>query len=81
MLPRIVTKTTALIAAMSLLGTITPAAFAQEDNSLTSSNIEGVTQSNDNAFDISQALEQNGEASASTEGDGDATASVEQVVT
>ncbi len=33
-------KTTALIATMSLLGAITPAALAQEPNSFTASNIE-----------------------------------------
>jgi hypothetical protein len=57
-------KTTALIVAMSVLGTVAPAAFAQDDFSVNIARIEGVTQSNTNTFDIEQ--NQVGAASAST---------------
>jgi hypothetical protein len=57
-------KTTALIAAMSVLGTVAPAAFAQDDFSINVAIIEGVEQSNTNTFDIAQ--EQVGIAEAST---------------
>ena len=73
-------KTTALIAAMSLLGTVAPAAFAQDDNSFNAASIKDVTQYNTNNFDISQTLEQNGIAEAETGyySYGDPTAVVDQ---
>jgi hypothetical protein len=50
-------KTTALIAAMSVLGTVAPAAFAQDggDYSVNIAEIEGVEQSNTNDFEIEQS--------------------------
>ena len=70
-------KTSALIAAISVLGTVAPAAFAQDINI---AEIKDITQSNTNTFEISQSLSQVGIAEAET-GDwssGDADASVEQ---
>lgn len=60
----IVTKTTALIATMSLLGAITPAAFAQEFNN------EGDIDSSLDAT-IEKQVSQSIDLSASNEGDGD----------
>ena len=71
------TKTTALMAAMAVLGTVAPAAFAQ-DESFNYAEITDVTQSNTNNFDIDQ--DQFAIASAET-GDyssGDATAAISQ---
>ena len=71
-------KTSALIAAISVLGTVAPAAFAQDVNV---ASIEGVDQSNTNTFDISQSLAQLGIASAEPSprpdnSDGDATSAI-----
>jgi hypothetical protein len=75
----ITAKTTALIAAMSVLGTVAPAAFAQ-DFIFENDEVEAdITQSN-TVGDISQNIEQNAFSLAFT-GDysrGDASSSVEQ---
>jgi hypothetical protein len=73
-------KTTALIAAMAVMGTVAPAAFAQDgdDNSFNYADISDVYQSNYKSFDISQ--DQSATATATT-GDysyGDATAVISQ---
>ena len=73
----ITTKRTALIAAMSLLGTIAPAAFAQ-DYSENFAIIDDVTQSNENNFDVSQSQFAIATAETGDWSEGDATAAVSQ---
>ena len=73
----ITTKRTALIAAMSLLGTIAPAAFAQ-DYSENFAIIDDVTQSNENNFDVSQSQFAIAEAETGDYSSGDATAAISQ---
>ena len=73
----ITTKRTALIAAMSLLGTIAPAAFAN-DYSDNFAVIRDVTQSNTNTFDIDQDQVAIADAETGDYSSGDATAAISQ---
>jgi hypothetical protein len=78
-------KTTALIAAMSVLGTVAPAAFAQDladpgDVIAENDIVVGVISQSNEVGDISQSIEQNAFSLAAT-GDyskGDASSSIEQ---
>jgi hypothetical protein len=71
-------KTTALMAAMAVMGTVAPAAFAQEDNSYNEAYISDVYQSNYKSFDISQDQSATATATTGDYSDGDATAVVSQ---
>jgi hypothetical protein len=71
------TKTTALMAAMAVLGTVAPAAFAQ-DESFNYAEITDVTQSNTNNFDIDQDQFAIADAETGDYSSGDATAVVSQ---
>ena len=73
----ITTKRTALIAAMSLLGTIAPAAFAN-DYSDNFAIIRDVDQSNENNFDVSQSQFAIATAETGDYSYGDATAAISQ---
>jgi hypothetical protein len=73
----ITTKTTALMAAMAVLGTVAPAAFAQ-DFSENFAIIDDVTQSNENNFDIDQDQFAIAEAETGDYSSGDATAAISQ---
>jgi hypothetical protein len=74
----ITAKTTALIAAMSVLGTVAPAAFAQDDESFNFAIIRDVEQDIDNDFDISQSQEATATATTGDYSTGDATAAISQ---
>jgi len=69
------TKTTALMAAMAVLGTVAPAAFAQDYNE---AYIDDVRQSNENNFDISQSQFAVAVAETGDYSEGDATAAISQ---
>ena len=71
-------KTTALIAAMSVLGTVAPAAFAQDDFSYNEAYIEDVEQSNENDFEIEQDQDATATATTGDYSTGDATAAISQ---
>jgi hypothetical protein len=71
-------KTSALIAAMSVLGTVAPAAFAQDDFSDNFAIIKDVEQSNENEFDIEQTQEATATATTGDYSTGDATAAISQ---
>jgi hypothetical protein len=71
-------KTTALIAAMAVMGTVAPAAFAQEDNSYNEAYISDVYQSNYADFTISQSQDATAEATTGDYSYGDATAAISQ---
>jgi hypothetical protein len=72
-------KTSALIAAMSVLGTVAPAAFAQDaDESFNFAIIKDVEQENENEFDISQSQSASASASTGDYSTGDATAAISQ---
>ena len=71
-------KTSALIAAMSVLGTVAPAAFAQDDFSYNEAYIEDVEQSNENDFEIEQDQDATAEATTGDYSTGDATAAISQ---
>src|SRR5215210_4858386 len=73
----ITTKRTALMAAIAVLGTVAPAAFAQ-DYSENFAIIDDVTQSNENNFDISQSQFAIATAETGDYSYGDATAAVSQ---
>jgi hypothetical protein len=73
----ITTKTTALMAAMAVLGTVAPAAFAQ-DYSENFAIIDDVDQSNENNFDVDQSQFAIASAETGDWSDGDATAVVSQ---
>ena len=70
-------KTSALIAAMSVLGTVAPAAFAQ-DESFNFAFIEDVEQSNENDFEIDQDQDATATATTGDYSTGDATAAISQ---
>jgi hypothetical protein len=70
-------KTTALIAAMAVMGTVAPAAFAQ-DYSYNEAYISGVDQSNSADFTISQSQDATAEATTGDYSYGDATAVISQ---
>jgi hypothetical protein len=70
-------KTTALMAAMAVMGTVAPAAFAQ-DESFNYAEITDVTQSNTNTFDIDQDQFAIAEAETGDYSSGDATAAISQ---
>jgi len=70
-------KTTILMAAMAVMGTVAPAAFAQ-DYSYNEAYIEDVTQSNENNFDVSQSQFAIATAETGDYSYGDATAAVSQ---
>ena len=65
------------MAAMAVMGTVAPAAFAQ-DYSYNEAYIEDVTQSNENNFDVSQSQFAIAEAETGDYSYGDATAAVSQ---
>jgi hypothetical protein len=73
-------KTTALIAAMAVMGTVAPAAFAQDgdDNSYNEAYISDVYQSNYADFTISQSQDATAEATTGDYSYGDATAAISQ---
>jgi hypothetical protein len=71
------TKTTALMAAMAVLGTVAPAAFAQ-DYSYNEAYISDVDQSNTNDFTIDQDQVAIAEAETGDWSEGDATAAISQ---
>ncbi|MDQ3835745.1 MAG: hypothetical protein M3270_02250, partial [Thermoproteota archaeon] len=71
-------KTTALIATMAVLGTVAPAAFAQDDDSFNFAVIKDVDQSNENNFDISQSQFAVADAETGDYSSGDATAAISQ---
>ncbi len=71
-------KTTALIATMAVLGTVAPAAFAQDDDSFNFAVIKDVDQSNENNFDISQSQFAVANAETGDYSSGDATAAISQ---
>ena len=71
-------KTTALMAAMAVMGTVAPAAFAQEDNSYNEAYISDVYQSNSKTFDIDQSQSASATATTGDYSYGDATAVVSQ---
>jgi hypothetical protein len=73
----ITTKRTALMAAIAVLGTVAPAAFAQ-DYSENFAIIDDVTQSNENNFDVSQSQYARAEAETGDYSSGDATAAISQ---
>jgi hypothetical protein len=73
----ITTKTTALMAAMAVLGTVAPAAFAQ-DYSYNEAYISDVDQSNTNDFTIDQDQVAIAEAETGDWSEGDATAAISQ---
>jgi hypothetical protein len=70
-------KTTILMAAMAVMGTVAPAAFAQ-DYSYNEAYIADVTQSNENNFDIDQDQFAIADAETGDYSSGDATAVVSQ---
>jgi hypothetical protein len=70
-------KTTALMAAMAVLGTVAPAAFAQ-DYSYNEAYISDVDQSNTNDFTIDQDQVAIAEAETGDWSEGDATAAISQ---
>jgi hypothetical protein len=70
-------KTTILMAAMAVMGTVAPAAFAQ-DESFNYAEITDVTQSNTNTFDIDQDQFAIADAETGDYSSGDATAVVSQ---
>ena len=70
-------KTTILMAAMAVMGTVAPAAFAH-DYSYNEAYIEDVTQSNENNFDVSQSQFAIAEAETGDYSSGDATAAISQ---
>jgi hypothetical protein len=70
-------KTTALMAAMAVMGTVAPAAFAQ-DESFNYAEITDVTQSNTNTFDIDQDQFAIADAETGDYSSGDATAAISQ---
>jgi len=70
-------KTTILMAAMAVMGTVAPAAFAQ-DYSYNEAYIEDVTQSNENNFDVRQSQFAIAEAETGDYSSGDATAAISQ---
>ncbi len=74
----ITAKTSALIAAMSVLGTVAPAAFAQDDFSDNFAIIADVEQENENEFDISQSQTADATATTGDYSTGDATAAISQ---
>src|SRR5215211_8521496 len=73
-------KTTALIAAMAVMGTVAPAAFAQDgdDNSFNYAEISDVYQSNYKSFYIDQDQSATATATTGDWSDGDATAVISQ---
>jgi hypothetical protein len=71
-------KTTALMAAMAVMGTVAPAAFAQEDNSYNEAYISDIYQSNYADFTISQSQDATAEATTGDYSYGDATAVISQ---
>ena len=73
-------KTTALIAAMAVMGTVAPAAFAQDgdDNSFNYADISDVYQSNYKSFYIDQDQSATATATTGDWSDGDATAVISQ---
>ena len=73
----ITAKTSALFAAIAVLGTVAPAAFAQ-DYSFNYAEIDDVTQSNENNFDVSQSQFAIATAETGDYSYGDATAAVSQ---
>ncbi len=73
----ITTKTTALMAAMALLGTVAPAAFANSDPG-DFTVIRDVTQSNTNDFTVDQSQFAIAVAETGDYSDGDATAAISQ---
>ncbi len=78
--PMIATKTSVLMAAMAMLGTVAPAAFAWDgdDNSYNEAYIKDVTQSNEKTFDIYQDQDATATATTGDYSDGDATAAISQ---
>jgi hypothetical protein len=78
--PMIATKTSVLMAAMAMLGTVAPAAFAWDgdDNSYNEAYIKDVTQSNEKTFDIYQDQYATATATTGDWSDGDATAAISQ---
>jgi hypothetical protein len=78
--PMIATKTSVLMAAMAMLGTVAPAAFAWDgdDNSYNEAYIKDVTQSNEKTFDIYQDQDAYATATTGDYSDGDATAAISQ---
>jgi hypothetical protein len=76
----IATKTSVLMAAMAMLGTLAPAAFAWDgdDNSYNEAYIKDVTQSNEKTFDIYQDQYATATATTGDWSDGDATAAISQ---
>jgi len=78
--PMIATKTSVLMAAMAMLGTVAPAAFAWDgdDNSYNEAYIKDVTQSNEKTFDIYQDQYATATATTGDYSDGDATAVISQ---
>src|SRR5215208_2027206 len=73
----ITAKTSALFAAIAVLGTVAPAAFAQ-DYSFNYAEIDDVTQSNTNDFTIDQDQVAIAEAETGDWSEGDATAAISQ---
>jgi hypothetical protein len=63
---------------MSVLGTVAPAAFAQDDFSDNFAFIEDVEQENENEFDIEQTQEATASATTGYRSTGDATAAISQ---
>jgi hypothetical protein len=78
--PMIAAKTSVLMAAMAMLGTVAPAAFAWDgdDNSYNEAYIKDVTQSNKKTFDIYQDQFAIATATTGDWSDGDATAAISQ---
>jgi hypothetical protein len=70
-------KTTALMAAMAVMGTVAPAAFAQ-DYSFNYAEISDVYQSNSKTFDIDQSQSASATATTGDYSYGDATAVISQ---
>ena len=68
------------MAAMAMLGTVAPAAFAWDgdDNSYNEAYIKDVTQSNEKTFDIYQDQDATATATTGDYSDGDATAAISQ---
>src|SRR5215208_3525905 len=76
----IATKTSVLMAAMAMLGTVAPAAFAWDgdDYSYNEAYIKDVTQSNEKTFDIYQDQDAYATATTGDWSEGDATAAISQ---
>ena len=66
------------MAAMAVMGTVAPAAFAQDDNSYNEAYISGVYQSNYDEFTISQSQDATATATTGDYSYGDATAVISQ---